>query len=800
MQQFKTAGIYAVLGVLLVLTAGGLATAYGQSSPAAEELSELKTYTPEELNAALATLSDEEVRKTLLAELMQEAEAARLKEKDPPKTGIAAVIAHHEKVIGLAPQRLKAMLAGLGKLPGDIGNYIDELTRGKGGGRFFLLLLGVAVLMAAGFGLERMLMGPLRKRGNTLTDTKFTGGFARFGGALMAALPALIGIMFFAIAAGLLCILFLGTALPMRHLYIPILKAIVTIRLLMLGARMLCSPGDRELRLLDLDDAGAAHLNRTLNLFIWLYVGFRTFTVWFGRVKIPADHFMLVTIVLGSALLLMLGVLIWFNRTRVADYITGASDTDAAPPNRVKAQFAAVWHLLALAYLFWLWYAMVSRMIVHGPQFSHAFIRSLLVVPLFILFDRLLEWLLPAVLGPPAPEVKALETADEESDDEQEDDDTPVPVRTLQTRMPVVRGLARLIVALALLVWLFEGFGVQLPFLSKVAGGGFDILVTIILALIAWRALNHYITRKLEETMPDEPQDKSDDEEFGSGVILDRSHTLLPMLRKFVGTVLLVMVVMILLSSLGIDIGPLLAGAGVIGLAVGFGAQKLVSDVLSGFFFLMDDAFRVGEYIQAGSVSGTVEAITLRNVMMRHHRGALQIVPFSDLGTITNLMRGGMVVKFSMDLPYDTDIEKVRKIIKKVGKKMLVDPDLADDFIRPVKSQGVKKVGDSVMTFRVKFTAKPGKQFVIKREAFRRIKEAMEKKGIFLAHRKVIVELPEPAQPPAPKDSQPQQGQPAPTPPPADQQEQLLQAGAAAGLETILDEEKKEAAAAKKKK
>jgi small-conductance mechanosensitive channel len=206
------------------------------------------------------------------------------------------------------------------------------------------------------------------------------------------------------------------------------------------------------------------------------------------------------------------------------------------------------------------------------------------------------------------------------------------------------------------------------------------------------------------------------------------------------------MVTMIILSSLGINIGPLLAGAGVVGLAIGFGAQKLVADVLSGLFFLMDDAFRMGEYIEAGGISGVVEALTLRNVMLRHHRGMLQIVPYSELGSVTNYMRGGIVVKFSLQFPYDTDIDKVRKVIKKVGKKMLLDPEFGNDILKPVKSQGVREVGDSVMTIRVKFTAKPGAHFVIRREAFRRITEALEAKGIHYAHRKVIVEV---APPPA---------------------------------------------------
>ncbi len=198
---------------------------------------------------------------------------------------------------------------------------------------------------------------------------------------------------------------------------------------------------------------------------------------------------------------------------------------------------------------------------------------------------------------------------------------------------------------------------------------------------------------------------------------------------------------LIVLSSLGVNIGPLLAGAGVIGLAVGFGAQKLVADILSGFFFLLDDAFRVGEYIQAGSIRGTVETITLRNVMLRHHLGMLQVVPHSDLGAVTNYMRGGIIIKFPLEFPYDTDVNKVRKIIKKVGQEMLKDEVLGEDFLAPIKSQGVYAITNSIMVIRVKFTAKPGKQFVIKREAFRRLTEAFNARGIYYAHRKVIVDI-----------------------------------------------------------
>lgn len=162
--------------------------------------------------------------------------------------------------------------------------------------------------------------------------------------------------------------------------------------------------------------------------------------------------------------------------------------------------------------------------------------------------------------------------------------------------------------------------------------------MTLILAHVIWGQLSRYVQKKMESMAPS--TENVDDEEEFSGQTLDRRFTLLPVLRKFVGTVLMVMVTLIVLSSLGINIAPLLAGASIFGLAIGFGSQKLVSDVWSGIFYLVDDTFRVGEYIQAGSVSGTVEGFNLRNVLLRHDRGALQIVPFQQDGCCHELQSG----------------------------------------------------------------------------------------------------------------------------------------------------------------
>ena len=153
-------------------------------------------------------------------------------------------------------------------------------------------------------------------------------------------------------------------------------------------------------------------------------------------------------------------------------------------------------------------------------------------------------------------------------------------------------------------------------------------------------------------------------------------RTLLPILRNILFIVFLVMAALMALSAMGVQIGPLIAGAGVVGVAVGFGAQTLVKDVISGIFYLLDDAFRVGEYIISGSYKGTVESFSLRSIKLRHHRGYLYTVPFGSLGAVQNMSRDWVIDKLELTVPYDTDLALLKKVVKQIGKELAADPEL----------------------------------------------------------------------------------------------------------------------------
>ena len=165
---------------------------------------------------------------------------------------------------------------------------------------------------------------------------------------------------------------------------------------------------------------------------------------------------------------------------------------------------------------------------------------------------------------------------------------------------------------------------------------------------------------------------------------------------------------MMALSALGVEIGPLIAGASVIGVAIGFGAQTFVRDVIAGMFYLLDDAFRVGEYIQSGNYKGTVEGFSIRSVRLRHQRGPLYTVPFGLLGAVENMSRDWVIDKITLGVTYDTDLDLARKLIKQVGLDLAAEPEFAPLIIEPLKMQGVDAFGDFAIQLRAKMMTLPG--------------------------------------------------------------------------------------------
>ncbi|NRP74816.1 Moderate conductance mechanosensitive channel YbiO [Ensifer psoraleae] len=251
-------------------------------------------------------------------------------------------------------------------------------------------------------------------------------------------------------------------------------------------------------------------------------------------------------------------------------------------------------------------------------------------------------------------------------------------------------------------------------------------VIILLAADLIWQLTKEFINLRMRQASVD----------IGDPAQLARNtrlRTLLPILRNFLAAFIAVMACMMVLSGLGVEVGPLIAGAGVFGVAIGFGSQSLVKDIISGVFYMMDDAFRVGEYIQSGSYMGTVESFSIRSVKLRHHRGPVFTVPFGSLGAVQNMSRDWVIDKFKINVSYETDVANVKKVVKGVGAKLLEDPELGPLIIETVKMKGVEQFGDYGITLSFAMTTKPGHQAQVRRRAQAMIKDAFDANGTHFA-------------------------------------------------------------------
>jgi len=478
------------------------------------------------------------------------------------------------------------------------------------------------------------------------------------------------------------------------------------------------SPRRSDLRLLAIDDADARVCSRWFSVYLAV-APFNFFVVWLVE-RLGFGH----AAVFGAATLLGLVItlykiaMFWATRHPIARAILAATGGEPGPCRRAVA---SSWHWFFIA---------LSLGIFFGSGIELALGKGAWVARAATATQGTVVAL--AVVGQASHNLIARLCACDATN-----------IRLTLRRARLHRALSRLSDALVWILgaaWLGETWGLDLVdpepgtierlFVRPALGAA----ATVVAAWILWMVLSAVI----DEKMPPPAAPGDEDEIPGSASRLD---TLLPLLRNTLLIALAVVAVVVALATLGLDIGPLLAGLGVLGIAIGFGAQSLVRDVISGIFFLMEDAFRVGEYIDTGRLRGTVEGMSLRSVRLRHQNGQVHTIPFGQVLSVTNYSRDWSVVKFNLHLEPSADIETVRKTIKRVGEELLDDPDIGAEFMQPLKMQGVVDVLQTALVVRCKFTATPSRPTYLQRQALRRLIDAFAASQIRFAAPNVTVQL-----------------------------------------------------------
>ncbi len=694
--------------------AGAALAQTGEVVAVEQELDQLRntqgTLEPEAVDAMVARLSDSEVRKLLLEQLGAQASSA------PATNGIdiAGLANDVEDQIGLIERNMGQLAGAVPAVPSGVVTALDNLKGGRGTSFLVLLVLGFGLMLGVGWLFERGFRYVARRAFSTIEQPSSSLG-GRFGQIALATGLRLIGLTLFTAGALLVFFSIWQGNEKTRIIVMTFLGAVVVARLFGIILRVLLSPDHSNHRIANFDDTDSKLLYRHGMIVVWITtIGNAICAAYFVLGDQPLVHELLLKLA-GFSIFAAIAVGVWRARHSIANDIRDDGTSTA------RNHFARVWPSVLLAYTVVLFFIFQFISLTGGSVSLLAGFGTFLAVLLFPHFDIGLE--------------RIARRLDREAGVGQ--------IRSVLLRACRIALFVVTILFIAA-IWDVDLFSLaESGAGSRVADALIDIGMTALIAYILWEVARLVIDRKMQfEAGPLEAAERGSE---GGGHGASRLATLLPLIKRTIQTTIAVMAIMLMLSSLGVNIGPLLAGAGVIGLAIGFGAQTLVRDIVSGLFFLMDDAFRVGEYVDVGQVKGTVEKISVRSLRLRHHRGPLNTIPFGEISHLTNFSRDWVIMKLEFRVPFDTDIQKVKGIFKQIGKELLADPEIKDDFLDPFKSQGVYNVDDSALIIRAKFTAKPGRQFIIRREAYLKVQRAFAENGIRFADRRVTVHVPEAA-------------------------------------------------------
>ena len=249
---------------------------------------------------------------------------------------------------------------------------------------------------------------------------------------------------------------------------------------------------------------------------------------------------------------------------------------------------------------------------------------------------------------------------------------------------------------------------------------GFLILIILSSMLLALSVLKR-VLKKLQPFFEKKFTDPSQ---------VQRANTLTNVLGDLLRVVIILVGGITILSQLGIDIGPLLVAAGIGGIAIGFGAQSLVKDVISGFFILLENQLRVGDVINIAGVGGIVEDIGLRTITLRDLSGNVHIVPNGNIDKVTNMTKDFSRYVFNIGVAYREDVDEVMDLLKEIAVDLQADPEFGNHILEPLEMFGVDQFADSAVIIKCRITTKPLQQWAIGREMNRRIKKAFDSRGI----------------------------------------------------------------------
>ena len=718
-----------VIGLFfLFLLAGPHGAQAKADAKPAETVSIPADATAQQVKDIMAGLTDAQVRRLLLDELKKETPAPSV---EPKPVGLAGVVKDMKSGAAFVRHRFEYLFSGAASAPRELPSAVKRIVGGDERmppGRLFLAIGILTVLWLAAMYVFKRKTTTARK---AISRTpQHAAWYTRMWRLFLRALLDLFGIVLSTVAIFICYLSFFNGGAASKPVILAWLGAMVFLALVKLVSRFLLAPHAPTLRYLPLSDAVAQYLFKWL---VWLARIVATGLLVTSLLRLEGGSeaiSLLVSAFFGFLVAFTISLLALWNKKQVAEYIRTRND-----PESLIYSLADGWHVGAIIYVLGFWVFWLFALMIFGTSAMLSGVLTLIIVPGYLLADWLTQRLVTF-----AVDLAASNTPDKAGGDSGNGGVEAAEPSINKFQRLLSKGF-RVLVFVASVFLLMRIWGIDFTLGRETVRAALNTLVTLVLAYIFWIFISSFIERKIMDKQGAE--EHSDSGEGGGGPGGDRFSTLLQLVKKFIFAAVTVVTVLIILSSLGVDIGPLIAGASVFGIAIGFGAQTLVKDIISGIFFLMDDAFRVGDYIIVGSARGSVEEISVRSFKLRHHLGSIYTIPFGSIKEIQNMTRDWAIMKLQYLVPFDTDIQQVKKIIKKINKEIRAVPELNDFMLDDIKSQGVKAMEEYGMRMRVKFMTKPGGQFTLRKLVLAKMRKEFAEAGIEFAKPRVSVHLPD---------------------------------------------------------
>ncbi|TGN98513.1 mechanosensitive ion channel domain-containing protein [Burkholderia sp. USMB20] len=522
-----------------------------------------------------------------------------------------------------------------------------------------------------------------------------------------------------------------GAGTPTQTALESLIDIYVICRLVTIVSRLFFQPDARQLRLLHISDAWAAFAQRSIARIV-MVVGAST-----AAVEIAASFGLSdaghVALLKAVALVghLMISALILRCRQPVAARIRAAGE-DRPAFAMVGNALADAWAPVSVFVVMALWFVWALdvhngyRVLIALGGRSIAVMIGMRIVSI-VVFGAL---------------ARVFQRRD--------DDRTLVHLHAYRY-YPLVRQVVSAAIAVVTVVLLLQTWGVPIfhAFATgtighRLASALITIAIAAVVALIVWEAANIAIERRLQQWTRE-----------GNLVRAARLRTLLPMLRSLLFIMIALVVVLTGLSEIGVNIGPLLAGASIFGVALGFGSQKLVQDFITGIFLLMENAMQVGDWVTLAGVSGTVEYLSIRTVRLRAGDGSLYTVPFSSVTTVNNTNRGLGNAAVKVSIAYGQDIDRAIATLKEIGAALRDDPDYKDGILSDFSYWGIDQVDGAAIALAGQIQCKDSARWGVQREFNRRIAVLFRERGIRIANpQRSLVAYDEGLRPVAPENDE----------------------------------------------